>query len=92
MRTYLVKYKSSESSSVIDDRIKNTGKYYALSTSEFLVYSCYDNAKDLYEEIVKDDFKTLTILVIAIDPNVSVGYWGIAKKELWQWLRECNQD
>lgn len=87
MRTYFVKYKQEENSSVIDDRIRNSGSYYALANCEFLVYSQFDTAKELYDDIVKDDFKTLTIVVFAIDATVVKGYWGVSKNELWDWLK-----
>ena len=95
MRVYLIKYKQGEKSSVIDDRIRNAGSYYALSDCEFLVCSNYDSAKDLYTEIVKEDFKSLSIIVLAIDSTINKGYWGMSKIDLWDWLRkngnQCNQ-
>lgn len=88
MRTYLIKYKQEENSSVIDDRIRNCGPYFALSECEFLVTSNYDSAKELYNTIVRDDFKTLSIFIVAIDAAVDTGYWGVSKNDLWDWLRD----
>ena len=88
MRTYLIKYKQGENSSVIDDRIMNCGLYFALSECEFLVTSEYNTAKELYNSIVKDDFRTLSIFIVAIDATVDSGYWGVSKNDLWDWLRE----
>ena len=73
MRTYLIKYKQGENSSVIDDRIKNSGSYFALSECEFLVTT---------------DFLTLSIFITAIDGSVDTGYWGVSKNDLWDWLRD----
>ena len=88
MRTYLIKYKQGENSSVIDDRIRNSGPYFALSECEFLVTSNFDTAKELYDDIVKDDFKTLSIFIVAVNATVDIGYWGVSKNDLWDWLRE----
>lgn len=88
MRTYLIKYKPGENSSVIDDRIRNSGPYYALAECEFLVTSRCESAKELYNDIVKNDFTSLSIFVVAIDAAVDVGYWGVAKKEFWDWLKD----
>lgn len=88
MKIYLVKYKQGEKSSVIDDRIRNAGPYYALSDCEFLVFSSYDKARELYDDIVKNDFQTLSIIVFAIDPTIISGYWGVSNNELWDWLRD----
>lgn len=88
MRTYLIKYKQGENSSIIDDRIRNSGPYFALGECEFLVSSEFNTAKDLYDDIVKDDFKTLSIIIVAIDATVDSGYWGVSKKDLWDWLKE----
>lgn len=87
MRIYLIKYKQGEKSSVIDDRIRNAGSYYALSECEFLVCSECDSAKELYSDIVKDDFQSLSIIIMAIDSTINCGYWGVSKNELWEWLR-----
>jgi len=88
MRTYLVKYKPEDNSPVINDRIRNAGNYYALANCEFLVQSEYSTAQELYNYIVKDDYKTLSIVVLAIDARVVNGYWGVSKNELWDWLKE----
>ena len=88
MRIYLVKYKQGEKSSIIDDRIRNVGSYYALTECEFFVCSQYDSAKELYEAIVKNDFRFLSIIIVAIDPTIITGYWGVSKNELWNWLHE----
>lgn len=88
MKTYLIKYKQEENSSVIDDRIRNCGTYFALSECEFLITCSYDSAKELYNAIVKDDFKTLSILIVVIDATVDSGYWGVAKNDLWEWLKD----
>lgn len=88
MKTYLIKYRQEEKSSVIDDRIRNSGHYYALSECEFLVRSSFDSARDLYNDIVKNDFQSLSILVVAIEARVVDGYWGVSRNELWEWLRE----
>ena len=90
MRTYLVKYEQDENSLVINDRIRNSGSFYALSDCEFLVQSELHTAKELYDQIVKDDFKTLTVLVIALDAKVEEGYWGMSKKDLWEWLKSSE--
>lgn len=88
MRTYLIKYKQGENSTVIDDRIRNSGPYFALAECEFLVTSRFDTAKELYNDIVKDDFTTLSILILSIDATVDIGYWGVSKNDLWDWLKE----
>lgn len=88
MRTYLIKYKQEDNSSVIDDRIRNSGAYFALSECEFLVTSEYETAKELYNAIVRDDFTTLSIFIVAVDATVDSGYWGVSKKDLWDWLRD----
>ena len=88
MRTYLIKYKQGDYSSVIDDRIRNSGSYFALSDCEFLVTSRFDTARELYNDIVKTDFQTLSILIVAIDGTVDTGYWGVSKNDLWDWLRD----
>ncbi len=87
MRTYLVKYKPDDNSSIINDRIRNVGKYYTLADCEFLVKSEFNTSQQLYNYIVKEDYKTLSIIVIAIDARVVDGYWGVSKKELWDWLK-----
>ena len=92
MRTYFVKYEQEENSLVINDRIRNSGQFYALSDCEYLVRSEVNTAKGLYDQIVKDDFKTLTVLVIALDAKVEDGYWGMSKKELWEWLKSNESD
>ena len=88
MRTYLIKYKQEDNSSVIDDRIRTSGTYFALSECEFLVTSEYNTAKELYNAIVRDDFTTLSIFIVAIDATVDSGYWGVSKNDLWDWLRD----
>ena len=53
-----------------------------------MVSSEFNAAKELYNDIVKDDFKTLSIFVVAVDATVDTGYWGGAKNELWDWLKD----
>lgn len=90
MRTYFIKYEKGENSVVINDRIRNSGRYYAISDCEFLVQTEYKTAKELYDFIVKGDFTTLTILIVAIDKKVAEGYWGVWKKDLWEWLNNAE--
>jgi len=92
MKTFLIKYKQGENSSVIDDRIRNSGPYYALSECEFLVSSQFNTARELYDDIVKDDFKTLSIFIVAVDPTVDSGYWGVSRNDLWAWLSDRSKN
>ena len=86
MKNYLIIYNPDNNSAIINDRIKSLGEYYILKPNHFVVNSVLETAKEVYNSIVKTDFNNLTILVLAFEPVVGQNYWGVDKKELWDWL------
>ena len=89
MKTYLIINNSgSPLSDVIKDRIKSFEEFYFLQQDIYLVKTDKSTAQEVYEAIVKTDYASLSIVVMAIDSVVSQGYWGRSRTAFWEWLKK----
>lgn len=90
MKVFFISYSQENNSEIINDRIKSLGDYYCLKNTEYLVCSTLERADDVYSSIAKSDFTKLNILIISVNTQMALDYWGVSKKELWTWLSNHN--
>jgi len=87
MKIFLIIYNEEAVSDVLKDRIKGLGNYYNFFKNNWLVATEKETSEEVYNEIVKGDMSSLSIIVFAIDAELPNGYWGFMKKDLWEWMR-----
>ena len=92
MNIYLVSYTPTNDleSVIINDRIKSIGNFYSYKSHQFFVATDLSSAEDVYKAIAKNDYIKTTMLVVSINSNVRMGYWGVEQKELWHWLEQMQ--
>ena len=86
MNTLIIIYDVSIESDILINRIKSLGDNYVFWGNHWLVKTNY-NAQEAYEKIVTNGYEGKSIFLARIDNRISIGYWGIMNKTLWEWLK-----
>lgn len=75
--------------SIVRSRITELGDHYIVYGNQYFVLADFENAKNIYERVVRNDDSPIGIVVLCVDIE-SLTYWGYSDKGLWEWLRSHN--
>lgn len=76
-------------SSVVRNRITELGEHYIVYGNQYIVLANFNNAKDVYDTLVRNVDNPVGIVVLCTD-EATLSYWGYSDKGLWEWLKSHN--
>lgn len=85
---YIIILDPFSDTSVIKNRISESGNYYVVYENQYLLISDQSSAKSLYESLTRN-IPDASIGVVILGVSLSdLTYWGYSSKGLWSWLKE----
>ena len=85
-KLFIIIIDPNANASVVRNRIVELGDYYIVYENQYFVLADLDNARTVYEKVVRNGDTPIGIVVLYIDAT-TLYYWGYTDKKLWAWFR-----
>ena len=89
MKTILIIYDPSIKANIdiLKDRIKRLGDNYEFWENNWLVKTNL-SPEEVYHKIIDKGFEGKSIFISRFNNLPNIGYWGMMKQSIWDWLRK----